>query len=129
MTMLKPETVQLATEGNFAVLTTIRPDGHPASQVMWVDSDGEYILINTEKHRRKYRNVLADPRVTVTIWQAGNPYNYLEIRGVVHDHIEGQAAREHIDRLAIRYFGRLYDPDEIESERVILRIRPLSAQV
>ena len=129
MTMLKPETVQLATEGNFAVLTTIRPDGHPASQVMWVDSDGEYILINTEKHRRKYRNVLADPRVTVTIWQAGNPYNYLEIRGVVHDHIEGQAAREHIDRLAMRYFGRLYDPDEIESERVILRIRPLSAQV
>ena len=127
--MLKPETVQLATEGNFAVLTTIRPDGHPASQVMWVDSDGEYILINTEKHRRKYRNVLADPRVTVTIWQAGNPYNYLEIRGVVHDHIEGQAAREHIDRLAMRYFGRLYDPDEIESERVILRIRPLSAQV
>ena len=129
MTMLKPETVQLATEGNFAVLTTIRPDGHPASQVMWVDSDGEYILINTEKHRRKYRNVLADPRVTVTIWQAGNPYNYVEIRGVVHDHIEGQPAREHIDRLAMRYFGRLYDPDEIESERVILRIRPLSAQV
>ena len=127
--MLKPETVQLATEGNFEVLTTIRPDGHPASQVMWVDSDGEYILINTEKHRRKYRNVLADPRVTVTIWQAGNPYNYLEIRGVVHDHIEGQPAREHIDRLAMRYFGRLYDPDEIESERVILRIRPLSAQV
>lgn len=129
MTMLKPETVQLATEGNFAVLTTIRPDGHPASQVMWVDSDGEYILINTEKHRRKYRNVLADPRVTVTIWQVGNPYNYVEIRGVVHDHIEGQPAREHIDRLAMRYFGRLYDPDEIESERVILRIRPLSAQV
>jgi PPOX class probable F420-dependent enzyme len=96
---------------------------------MWVDSDGEYILINTEKHRRKYRNVLADPRVTVTIWQVGNPYNYVEIRGMVHDHIEGQPAREHIDRLAMRYFGRLYDPDEIESERVILRIRPLSAQV
>jgi PPOX class probable F420-dependent enzyme len=129
MTMLKPETVQLATEGNFAVLTTLRPDGHPASQVMWVDSDGEYILINTEKHRRKYRNVQADPRVTVTIWQLGNPYSYVEIRGVVHDQIEGEPAREHIDKLAMRYFGRLYDPAEIESERVILRIRPLSAHV
>jgi PPOX class probable F420-dependent enzyme len=129
MTTLKPETVQLATEGNFAVLTTLRPDGHPASQVMWVDSDGEYILINTEKHRRKYRNVQADPRVTVTIWQLANPYSYVEIRGVVHDQIEGEPAREHIDKLAMRYFGRLYDPAEIESERVILRIRPLSPNV
>ena len=129
MTTLKPETVQLATEGNFAVLTTLRPDGHPASQVMWVDSDGEYILINTEKHRRKYRNVQADPRVTVTIWQLANPYSYVEIRGVVHDQIEGEAAREHIDTLAMRYFGRLYDPAEIESERVILRIRALSPNV
>src|ERR1700684_2805801 len=129
MTTLKPETVQLATEGNFAVLTTPRPDGHPASQVMWVDSDGEYILINTEKPRRKYRNVQADPRVTVTIWQLANPYSYVEIRGVVHDQIEGEAAREHIDTLAMRYFGRIYDPAEIESERVILRIRPLSPNV
>ena len=129
MTMLKPETVQLATEGNFAVLTTLRPDGHPASQVMWVDSDGEYILINTEKHRRKYRNVQADPRVTVTIWESGDPYSYVEIRGVVHDQIEGQPARAHIDTLAMRYFGRPYNQDEIESERVILRIRPLSPHV
>ena len=129
MTVLKPATVQLATGGNFAVFTTLRPDGHPASQVMWVDSDGEYILINTEKHRRKYRNVQADPRVTVTIWQLANPYSYVEIRGVVHDQIEGEPAREHIDKLAMRYFGRLYDPAEIESERVILRIRPLSPNV
>ncbi len=123
--MLKPETVEMATGKNFAVLTTLRPDGHPASQVMWVDSDGEYILINTEKHRYKYRNVLADPRVTVAIWQRDNPYHYVEVRGVVHDYIDGPPARDHIDQLALRYFGRLYDPDEIESERVILRIRPL----
>jgi PPOX class probable F420-dependent enzyme len=123
--VLTPETVELATGKNFAMLTTLRPDGHPASQVMWVDSDGEYILINTEKHRRKYRNVLADPRVTVTIWQLDDPYRYVEVRGVVHDVIDGPPARDHIDQLALRYFGRRYDPDEIESERVILRIRPL----
>ena len=129
MTALKPATVQLATGGNFAVFTTLRPDGHPASQVMWVDSDGEYILINTEKHRRKYRNVQADPRVTVTIWESGDPYSYVEIRGVVHDQIEGQPARAHIDTLAMRYFGHPYNQDEIESERVILRIRNLSPNV
>jgi PPOX class probable F420-dependent enzyme len=126
--MLKPETVAMATGKNFAVLATLRSDGHPASQVMWVDSDGEYILINTEKHRHKFRNVQADPRVTVTIWQHDDPYSYVEVRGVVHDIIEGPPARDHIDQLALRYFGRLYDPDQIESERVILRIRPLGGR-
>jgi PPOX class probable F420-dependent enzyme len=126
---LQPKTFELATGKNFAVLTTLRPDGHPASQVMWVDADGDHILINTEVHRHKFQNVLNDPRVTVTIWQADNPYEYVEIRGVVDEIVRGEAARKHIDELAQRYFGRSYDPDEIESERVILRIRPLSDRV
>jgi PPOX class probable F420-dependent enzyme len=127
--MLKERTFELATGGNFAVLCTVRPDGHPAGQVMWVDSDGEHILINTEVHRLKYRHVLADPRVAVTIWRADDPYDYVEVRGVVASIVHGQPAREHIDQLALRYFGRPYDPDEIESERVLLKIRPLSARV
>jgi PPOX class probable F420-dependent enzyme len=124
--VLKPETVAMARGKNFAMLTTLRADGHPATQVMWVDCDDECILINTEKHRRKYANVVADPRVTVTLWAHDNPYSYIEIRGVVESFIEGAPARKHIDDLSMRYFGRLYDGSSIESERVILRIRPLS---
>jgi PPOX class probable F420-dependent enzyme len=127
--VLTDQTLELATGKNFAVLTTLRPDGHPASQVMWVDADRDHILINTEIHRWKFKNVLADPRVTVTIWESGNPYNYVEVRGVVAEIVHGQPAREHIDLLALRYFGRPYNQNEIESERVILRIRPLSTQV
>ncbi len=123
--MLSTNTKALATGRNFAVLSTLRPDGAPAAQVMWVDADDECILINTEKHRRKFRNVMADPRVTVTLIDAEDPYNYVEVRGVVEAVIEGTAAREHIDRLAWRYFDRPYDGSSIESERVILRIRPL----
>jgi PPOX class probable F420-dependent enzyme len=122
---LPADVVALAKGRNFAVLTTLRPDGHPAAQVMWVDADSEYILINTEKHRRKFRNVSADPRVTVTLIDAENPYHYAEVRGVVEEIVEGPAARAHIDALAWRYFGRPYDGSSIESERVILRIRPV----
>jgi PPOX class probable F420-dependent enzyme len=124
--MLPPEAVAMATGRNFAVFTTLRPDGHPAAQVMWVDADQECILINTEKHRRKFRNVQHDPRVTVTLINSANPYNYIEVRGTVVEVVEGQPARDHIDKLAWRYFGRPYDPAAIQSERVILRIRPLS---
>jgi PPOX class probable F420-dependent enzyme len=69
---------ELAEGRNFAAFTTLRPDGHPATQVMWVDCDDECLLINTETLRRKYRNARNDPRVTVMIWDAADPYRYAE---------------------------------------------------
>jgi PPOX class probable F420-dependent enzyme len=125
--MLSPTLRELAEGRNFAAFTTLRPDGHPATQVMWVDCDDECLLINTETHRRKYRNVRKDPRVTVMIWDAANPYRYVEARGLVKEFVQGLPAREHIDKLAQKYFGRPYDPSIIVSERVILRITPLTA--
>ena len=125
LNVLKPDIKEMATAGNFATFTTLRPDGHPASQVMWIDADDDHLLINTEKHRRKFANVMNDPRVTVTVWDRNDPYTYREIRGVVDEIVEGGPAREHIDKLSERYFGRPYDASIIGSERVILRIRPI----
>lgn len=123
--MLPENLVTLARGRNFATLTTLRADGWPATQVMWVDCDDECLLINTEKHRRKYANVRRDPRVTVVIWDAENPYRYVEVRGRVEEFVDGPTARTHIDELSRKYNGRPYDPDIIVSERVILRIRPV----
>jgi PPOX class probable F420-dependent enzyme len=122
---LDQKTVELARGPNFAVLTTLRPDGHPVSQPMWVDSDGDHILINTELHRRKFRNVENDPRVTVTIWERDNPYRYTEVRGTVTEVIRGSEPRSHIDELSQLYDGQPYDADSIQSERVILVVTPL----
>ena len=58
------------------------------------------------------------------MWQRDDPYHYLEVRGEVIEIVRGEPARQHIDELALRYFGHVYDGDSIESERVILRIRP-----
>ncbi len=121
--MLDDKTKTLASGGNFAVLTTLMEDGTPQSHVMWVDHDDEHILINTEIHRQKYRNVSRDPRATVTIIESSNSYSYAEVRGRVVDEVHGTRAREHIDELSQRYFGRPY-ANEIRSARVILKIRP-----
>ena len=121
--MLDDKTKTLASGGNFAVLTTLMEDGTPQSHVMWVDHDDEHILINTEIHRQKYKNISRDPRATVTIIEASNAYSYAEVRGTVVDEIHGTAAREHIDALSQRYFGRPYS-NAIQSARVILKIRP-----
>ncbi|WJL96353.1 PPOX class F420-dependent oxidoreductase [Microbacterium sp. ET2] len=122
--MLDEHTRALAKGKNFASLTTLRKDGSPTAQVMWVDCDDEHILINTEVHRLKYRHMRHDPRVAVLIIDQANPYSYAEVRGEVIEFILGDRARAHIDELSERYFGRSYIAEQIESERVICKIRP-----
>ena len=122
--MLSDEVRDLITSGNFATLTTLLPDGRPMAQVMWVDCDDEYVVINTEVHRLKFKNMEVDRRVVVCIWDNDDPYHYIEVRGDVVDIVRGEPARRHIDELAMRYFGRLYDGESITSERVIVRVRP-----
>jgi hypothetical protein len=74
-------------------------------------------------HRQKFKNVERDPRVTVTIVDAGNPYHYAEVRGEVVEKLLGNSAREHIDKLSEKYTGGPY-ANEIQSERVLLKIAP-----
>ena len=120
---LHPKVVELGRGKNFAALTTLLPGGHPQTQVMWVDADDDHLLINTEVHRQKFKNVERDPRVTLTIWDGEDPYRFVEVRGEVVGITRGQEAREHIDELSHKYHGRPYRT-KIRSERVILRIAP-----
>ena len=121
--MLHDKVRTLAEGPNFAALTTVLPDGQPQTHIMWVGCDDELIIINTEVHRRKFKNVEQDPRVTVTIWDADNPYSFVEVRGRVVETVTGDEARGNIDALSQKYMGRDY-ASNIQSERVILRIAP-----
>ena len=123
--MLSEKVRQLATGGNFASFTTLTADGQPCAQVMWVDCDDEHIIINTEVHRAKFKNIQRDPRVVVLIINNDNAYEYAEVRGTVVEVVHGEVARTHADTLAWRYFNRPYVPEQIKSERVILKIKPL----
>lgn len=121
--MLDDTAKALAQGRNIAAFTTLLPGGQPQTQVMWVDADDEHVLINTEVHRQKFKNIERDPRVTVTIIDAENPYHYAEVRGEVVEKVLGATAREHIDRLSEKYVGVPY-ATPIQSERVLLKIAP-----
>lgn len=122
--MLDDKIRALAAEGkNFAAVTTLMPDGTPQTTPLWVDTDGEHLLLNTEVHRQKYKNVERDPRITVTIIDSDNPYAYGEVRGEVVETVTGPEARAHIDKLAQKYQGTDYG-NPIQSERVILKVAP-----
>lgn len=121
--MLDPKVKALATDANFAVLTTLMPDGRPQTQMMWVDADDEHVLIDTEVHRQKFKNVERDPRVTVTVIDRENPYSYAEVRGRVVETVRGDAARADIDALSQKCLGQP-SGTQVRSERVILTVAP-----
>ena len=126
---LDPEVRDMAKDKNFATMSTILPSGFPMTHVMWIDADDDHLLINTEVHRDKYKNITRDPRVTITVIDKDNPYKYAEVRGKVVEEIRGDEARADIDRLSQKYNGTDYDPSAIQSERVILKIRPVDKKV
>lgn len=116
---------KLCTEGrNFASLATLMPDGSPQVSVTWVDSDGEYILINTAEGRVKAENMRRDARVAVSVTDSGNPYRQAMVRGRVEgDTYEG--AEEHINRMAKKYLKLdTYPRTRKNEKRVIFRIKP-----
>ena len=122
--MLDPAIKELAQGKNFAMISFHLPNGAVATQVMWVDADDEHLLINTEVHRAKFKDLERDPRVTVTVINAENPYQFIEARGRVTGIVRGPEARDHIDALARRYQDVDAYQGTITSERVIVQITP-----
>src|SRR4051812_37490373 len=80
---LNDETRRLLDGRHFAVLATINPDGGPQTSAMWVGREGDDVLFSTVAGPRKHRNLLRDPRVSITVLDSGDPYNYVELRGMV----------------------------------------------
>jgi PPOX class probable F420-dependent enzyme len=122
--MIKDEVKALVAGKNFATISTVLPSGQIQAHVVWVDCDEDHIVINTEVELRKFKNVQADPRVTVTIWDRKNPYFFAEVRGRVVETVTGPEARANINALAQKYLDADYPDEWIQSERVILKIAP-----
>ncbi len=123
MTRLSESALKLLTEGkNVATIATIMPDGSPQSTAVWIDSDGEHVMFNTAEGRVKTENLLRDPRVAITVWDADNPFAQASMRGRVVE-ISTDGADEHIDKLAKKYMGvNSYPRRNPREQRVIVKI-------
>ena len=104
-------------------LATIMPDGSPQVTPVWFNTDGEYILINTNEGRVKDRNMKARPRVAMTIQDPMNQDRYLGIRGEVVGFTR-EGADEHINQLSLKYYGRPWTPRQGQ-RRITYRIKPI----
>jgi PPOX class probable F420-dependent enzyme len=108
----------------FASLATLMPDGSPQVTPVWVDLEGDLVIVNTARGRQKDKNMRRDPRVAMTLIDPENPYRYLEIRGRVAE-ITEDGADAHIDKMAKKYLGADKYPYRQPSEtRLIFKIQP-----
>ena len=89
---------------NIAHLTTLDRDGAPQATAMWVAREGDRIVFNTAEGRRKWRNLLHDPRVAISISPAGEPYRNWSIQGRVFE-MRTSDGVDVIDALAQKYLG------------------------
>ncbi len=119
---LTEKAVRLIEGKNFAHLATLMPDGSPHVSPMWLDREGDFIMMNTAQGRVKCRNVLRDPRVAISINDQKDPYDRVIITGRVVE-VTTEGARDHISRLSRKYTGTSFQliPGQV---RVILRIEP-----
>jgi PPOX class probable F420-dependent enzyme len=109
----------------FAHVGTMTADGFPHITPVWIDYDAaeNRLLVNTERGRQKERNVRSNPAVGVSMLDPDDPYRYLSIIGEVEE-LTTEGARRHIDDLARRYMDVEEYPSPIETERIVMRIRP-----
>ncbi len=115
---------KLFQEPNFAHLATLMADGSPQVTPVWVDMEGNRILVNTAEGRSKPRNVRRDPRVAISIANQDNPYSSAFIRGRVIE-VRQEGADDHIDKLAKKYMGLDTYPNRQPGEqRIIFVIEP-----
>ena len=108
---------------SYAHFATVMPDGTPQVTPVWVDhEDGEYVLVNTARGRRKEKNVRRNPKVGVSVLDPDDPYRYVSVRGEAELTEEG--AVDHIDKLARQYMGVDEYPHHGEESgpRVIVRV-------
>jgi PPOX class probable F420-dependent enzyme len=108
----------------FAGLATVMPDGSPQVTPVWIDFDGENLLVNTAAGRQKDKNLQREGRVALMLVDPDNPYRYLEVRGQVAERTH-DGADDHINKMAKKYLGKDIYPFRQPGEvRVLYKIKP-----
>ena len=120
---------QLFQEKNLIFIATINSDGSPQLTPVWGTFDDGHVFINTAEGRLKHKNVLRDPRVTISVVDHENPLNMTSIKGKVIEIIPDYDY-SHANKLTKQYMGISEYPFKRDGEkRIIFKIKPMKVFV
>lgn len=114
---------------HFAHLVTVNADGSPQSSPIWIrpgrrDADGaiETVEFTTGLRYRKSLNMQREPRVSLSIHDADNPYRFLEIVGRAV--LNPRTSWTQLDQISNTYLGTDYPwkGDSVDGWDVVVEI-------
>jgi len=111
----------LVRGANFAHLSTLMPDGSPQVAPVWVDLEGDRILVATGEGSLKAKNTKRDARVGLSIVAFDNPYVEAQLRGRVAERWK-DAEFKVMDRISRKYTGKAFPMRDNPAQRVVLVI-------
>ena len=117
---LTPAVLALIDGPNFATVATLDPDGGPQTSVVWIGLDDGDLVFSATEDRKKVRNLRRDPRVSVSITDAANPYRHTQLRGTVT--LIPDPGKTLPKTLSHKYLGQDPPAEGPEVERVIVRL-------
>jgi PPOX class probable F420-dependent enzyme len=122
MPLTLPDAVRALVDGrNFATVATLDPDGGPQTSVVWVGLDDGELVFSATEDRRKVRNLRRDPRISVSITDAENPYRHTQLRGTVT--ITPDPGKTLPRALSHKYLAQDPPPESADVQRVIVRLK------
>ncbi len=125
VTTIPDSHLDIVEQEYLAMVSTIRhQDGLISTNPVSIDWDGSFVRFSTLKQRVKYRNLLANPQITLCITSSSDTTRYIEIRGTAELTDDPEGAFQ--QAMWKRFTGEdkfTYDPPG--AERVIVKIIPL----
>ena len=83
MALIPASHIDIFSKKSFAHVATVDGDGTPQVTPVWVDFDGEHVLVNSAEGRKKDRNLRERPVVALSILDPDNAYRYIGMQGRV----------------------------------------------
>lgn len=117
-----PEQYRYLTEAPlFAHLATVRPDGSVQSNPMWFKVVGDEVHFTHTRTRQKFKNLQANPTMSLSITDPAAPYLYVELRGHLAGVIDDPTGAFYVE-LQNHYGNPSEQAPPDAAERVILRM-------
>ena len=118
---MSPATCELLQRPNYAHLATLRADGSPKMDPIWVVvEDDTTILMTTSLSSPKTKNIQRDPRIALSVIDSDNPYEHAQIEGVAT--IERDVNMAMKDEMAVKYTSETFPLRDDDANRVVLRM-------
>jgi PPOX class probable F420-dependent enzyme len=102
---LSEQAKQMIDGANFAHFASLMSDGSPHVAPVWINRDGDRVLVSTSSESVKGKNTKQNPQVAISIVDFTNPYEELQLRGRVVERRSDPDLKS-LDAMSKKYMGK-----------------------